>query len=262
VYVTPVITSLSASMEVNNQFSFGYSANPGLRYVVESSSNLFNWTAFGHECRDGDPAFLPMASRRARIFIEWDDCLTADEIRLATSPNRRTFLKLSLIPGARRFASDPLRQGIHVPRTTGPLFDCRKNIVPMEYIWFRSLYPSERKCFSRPNYRPPIQKLISRSRKLSEKTKRKNEKQVSVISAILSVVATLTASADQKTEVNGAVFTMNNSSSEKSSARIPSGCERALTFATQVATGGRGTGAGLGSQGGLVLSDVTGGFSP
>jgi len=78
---------------------------------------------------------------------------------------------------------------------------------------------------------------------------------VSVISAILSVVATLTASADQKTEVNGAVFTMNNSSSENQVLVFHRGAKGALTFATQVATGGRGTGAGLGSQGGLVLSD-------
>jgi hypothetical protein len=42
--VTPVTTGLSAPTSANNQFSFSYSANSGLRYVVESSSNLFNWT--------------------------------------------------------------------------------------------------------------------------------------------------------------------------------------------------------------------------
>lgn len=43
--VTPVATSLSApTAGANNQFSFSYSANAGLNYVVESSSNLFNWT--------------------------------------------------------------------------------------------------------------------------------------------------------------------------------------------------------------------------
>jgi hypothetical protein len=56
--VTPVITSLSASAAVNNQFSFGYSANPGLRYVVESSSNLFNWTPLVTNVATGDPAFF------------------------------------------------------------------------------------------------------------------------------------------------------------------------------------------------------------
>jgi hypothetical protein len=42
--VTPVTTSLSAPGAANNQFSFNYSANAGLRYVIETSSNLFNWT--------------------------------------------------------------------------------------------------------------------------------------------------------------------------------------------------------------------------
>ena len=28
----------------NNQFTFSYSATPGLRYEVDVSSNLFNWT--------------------------------------------------------------------------------------------------------------------------------------------------------------------------------------------------------------------------
>jgi len=56
--VTPVITSLSASTDVNNQFSFGYSANPGLRYVVESSSNLLNWTPLVTNIAAGDPAFF------------------------------------------------------------------------------------------------------------------------------------------------------------------------------------------------------------
>jgi hypothetical protein len=42
--VTPVATSLSTPTTANNKFSFGFSANQGLRYVVEDSSNLFNWT--------------------------------------------------------------------------------------------------------------------------------------------------------------------------------------------------------------------------
>jgi hypothetical protein len=42
--VTPVNTSLSAPAAANNQFSFSYNANAGLSYVVESSSNLLNWT--------------------------------------------------------------------------------------------------------------------------------------------------------------------------------------------------------------------------
>jgi hypothetical protein len=56
--VTPVVTSLSASAAVNNQFSFAYSANPGLRYVLESSSNLFNWTPLVTNIAAGNPAFF------------------------------------------------------------------------------------------------------------------------------------------------------------------------------------------------------------
>jgi hypothetical protein len=42
--VSPIATSLAAAAAANDQFSFTYSANPGLRYVVESSSNLLIWT--------------------------------------------------------------------------------------------------------------------------------------------------------------------------------------------------------------------------
>jgi hypothetical protein len=56
--VTPVVTSLSAAAAVNNQFSFGYSANQGLRYVVESSSNLFDWTPLFTNVATGNPSFF------------------------------------------------------------------------------------------------------------------------------------------------------------------------------------------------------------
>jgi hypothetical protein len=55
--VTPVVTSLSAPVTSNNQFSFGYSANQGLRYVIESSSNLFNWMPVVTNVATSDPAF-------------------------------------------------------------------------------------------------------------------------------------------------------------------------------------------------------------
>lgn len=44
--VTPVATSLTAAPAsvTNGQFSFSYSATPGLRYEVDISSNLFSWT--------------------------------------------------------------------------------------------------------------------------------------------------------------------------------------------------------------------------
>jgi Big-like domain-containing protein len=46
--VTPVTTSLSAvpATVANNQFTFSYSATPGLRYEVDVSSNLINWRPF------------------------------------------------------------------------------------------------------------------------------------------------------------------------------------------------------------------------
>lgn len=42
--VSPVTVNLSAAGLVNGKFSFNYAANAGLTYVVESSTNLLNWT--------------------------------------------------------------------------------------------------------------------------------------------------------------------------------------------------------------------------
>ena len=41
--VAPVAVSNSSPRIANGQFSFNYTANPGLRYVVQNSSNLVNW---------------------------------------------------------------------------------------------------------------------------------------------------------------------------------------------------------------------------
>jgi plastocyanin len=41
--VAPVAVSNSSPHVANGQFSFDYTANPGLRYVVQNSSNLVNW---------------------------------------------------------------------------------------------------------------------------------------------------------------------------------------------------------------------------
>jgi hypothetical protein len=41
--VSPNPISLSSLRITNNQFTFDYSANPGLSYVVQNSSNLLNW---------------------------------------------------------------------------------------------------------------------------------------------------------------------------------------------------------------------------
>ena len=41
--VAPVAVSNSSPRVANGQFSFNYTANPGLQYVVQNSSNLVNW---------------------------------------------------------------------------------------------------------------------------------------------------------------------------------------------------------------------------
>ena len=57
--VTPVNTSLSAARAtVNNQFVFSYSSTPGLRYEVDISSNLFNWTPVSTNVATGNPSFF------------------------------------------------------------------------------------------------------------------------------------------------------------------------------------------------------------
>jgi len=56
--VSPVTVSLSNPGAANNQFSFNYNANTGLRYVVEKSSNLFNWTPLITNTAAGSPVFF------------------------------------------------------------------------------------------------------------------------------------------------------------------------------------------------------------
>lgn len=56
--VTPVATSLSGPSEANNQFSFSYTVNPGLKYVVQSSSNMLNWTPLSTNDPGSNPAFF------------------------------------------------------------------------------------------------------------------------------------------------------------------------------------------------------------
>ena len=43
--VMPTPITLSSAKVANGQFEFGYSADPGLRYVVQSSSNLLSWSS-------------------------------------------------------------------------------------------------------------------------------------------------------------------------------------------------------------------------
>ena len=42
--VTPVATSSTPPTITNSQFTFSYTANPGLTYVVQKSSNFVNWS--------------------------------------------------------------------------------------------------------------------------------------------------------------------------------------------------------------------------
>jgi len=57
--VTAVNTSLSAAAATaNNQFVFSYSSTPGLRYEVDISSNLFNWTPVSTNVATGNPSFF------------------------------------------------------------------------------------------------------------------------------------------------------------------------------------------------------------
>jgi len=43
--VTPTPLTLSSPTVTNGQFQFGYTANPGLRYAVQNSSNLLSWSS-------------------------------------------------------------------------------------------------------------------------------------------------------------------------------------------------------------------------
>jgi len=66
--VTPVVTSLSGSTETNNQFSFSYTANPGLNYVVQSSSNMLDWTPLATNVPSSNPAFFTNPISRPDSF--------------------------------------------------------------------------------------------------------------------------------------------------------------------------------------------------
>src|SRR5690349_2728515 len=78
---------------------------------------------------------------------------------------------------------------------------------------------------------------------------------ISVIMAIVSAATTMAASAEERREVDGAVFTMNNSSNANQVLMFNREDNGALSFAGEIPTGGLGTGAGLGSQGGVILSE-------
>lgn len=53
--VTPAPIRLSSTRLAANQFSFAYSASPGLEYVIQSSSNLVHWLSFATNTATGNP---------------------------------------------------------------------------------------------------------------------------------------------------------------------------------------------------------------
>lgn len=54
--VTPVNVSASAARITSGQFSFSYSVNTGLTYVVQNSSNLLNWVSLATNTPSANPA--------------------------------------------------------------------------------------------------------------------------------------------------------------------------------------------------------------
>lgn len=57
--VTPVETALSTPTATeDNQFVFSFSSTPGLRYEVDISSNLFNWTPVTTSVANGSTSFF------------------------------------------------------------------------------------------------------------------------------------------------------------------------------------------------------------
>ncbi len=70
--VTPVTNLLSKATATNNQFSFNYTANPGLRYAIEKSSNLFNWTPVVTNTPSSSPVSFTNAVSGSPAFYRVD----------------------------------------------------------------------------------------------------------------------------------------------------------------------------------------------
>jgi hypothetical protein len=68
----PIAVRLSSSVITNGVFAFDYSANPGLSYVVQSSSNLTSWVSLATNVASSNPvhftnAFVPGAPHYYRV---------------------------------------------------------------------------------------------------------------------------------------------------------------------------------------------------
>jgi hypothetical protein len=66
---TPAV-NLSGASTNGGQFTFSYTVNPGLDYVIESSSNLVDWAALATNVASGNPATFsdPFNSIGARFY--------------------------------------------------------------------------------------------------------------------------------------------------------------------------------------------------
>ena len=53
--VSPVDVTLTSPQIINNVFAFDYTASPGLRYVIENSSNLVDWQSLATNVAVGSP---------------------------------------------------------------------------------------------------------------------------------------------------------------------------------------------------------------
>jgi hypothetical protein len=56
--ISPVPVSLTAAGIANGLFSFSYSANPGLSYIIQASSNLFDWAPVGTNVALSNPVLF------------------------------------------------------------------------------------------------------------------------------------------------------------------------------------------------------------
>jgi hypothetical protein len=65
--VNPVTVNLSAPSVNNGKFTFNYSANAGLSYVIQSSTNLLNWVSLVTNVAPGNPVLFTNALNPAGI---------------------------------------------------------------------------------------------------------------------------------------------------------------------------------------------------
>ena len=80
-------------------------------------------------------------------------------------------------------------------------------------------------------------------------------KKALLLAALVAAIAVPAASAARQDATNGAVYTITNAAAGNGVAYFSRSSDGALALVATYATGGNGTGAGLGSQGAVTLSD-------